>query len=504
MSADQVIALYGFRSKQEFIYRTNRMREITGASELIAKLFHQFSTYMKTKRLSIADDWRSNRWTGVPEGRDGAVVYEGGGNLCVLYADRDRYVRANRAFSRLVFEKAPGLGLIAAGVSVTDDFTQDFRALHTAFDRAKRQGPNTALCNALPLTKVDRRTFQPVTSRRRVGNDLMDVSRESLAKLHAYESLSPRRKREGRFIDELVENKGTDSVIAVIYCDGNAIGAKLKAATSLGDSSYPAQIDALRRFSVSVHNALVEKPLKAVRQALQELPENRRSMRVIIDHGDEITLIVNAHTVPAVLNAYFSEVEATQGYHACAGVALCHSHDPFSEVYKIAEACCESGKKRNRTTILDGGSDQSYLDFHYCRSGITGSLEKIRAAQEASVTLRPYAYRPLEEQQDVTFVDYERFGNELASSGIARSDVKNLGNIMLLEPLDGKNRNGRLEIELDRLRGKETGNTSVIDTMQKVAGNQIGKLLFDIAGFYDVWFTEVGANGDREAETDER
>ena len=36
MDENEVIALYGFRSKQEYIYRTNRMREITGASELIA------------------------------------------------------------------------------------------------------------------------------------------------------------------------------------------------------------------------------------------------------------------------------------------------------------------------------------------------------------------------------------------------------------------------------------------------------------------------------------
>ena len=29
-----VLAVYDFRSKQEYIYRTNRMRQITGASDL--------------------------------------------------------------------------------------------------------------------------------------------------------------------------------------------------------------------------------------------------------------------------------------------------------------------------------------------------------------------------------------------------------------------------------------------------------------------------------------
>ena len=30
-----VLAIYDFRSKQEFIYRTNRLQEISGASKLI-------------------------------------------------------------------------------------------------------------------------------------------------------------------------------------------------------------------------------------------------------------------------------------------------------------------------------------------------------------------------------------------------------------------------------------------------------------------------------------
>lgn len=38
-----ILALYDCRSKQEYIYRTNRVQEITGASELLSSLFKDFS-----------------------------------------------------------------------------------------------------------------------------------------------------------------------------------------------------------------------------------------------------------------------------------------------------------------------------------------------------------------------------------------------------------------------------------------------------------------------------
>lgn len=37
-----VTALYDCRSKQEYIYRTNRIREISGGSELLANVYGMF------------------------------------------------------------------------------------------------------------------------------------------------------------------------------------------------------------------------------------------------------------------------------------------------------------------------------------------------------------------------------------------------------------------------------------------------------------------------------
>ena len=173
MDENEVIALYGFRSKQEYIYRTNRMREITGASELIAGMYSRFTA---ESPVPIDADWRNCAWSELRETFDGAVVYEGGGNLCILYRDRPAYVRANRFFSRMILDCAPGLGLIAACVARTDDFGADMKSLRAAFDAAKNSHLTPGFCNVLPFTLVDRATFQPVAIKQAVGSELVESS----------------------------------------------------------------------------------------------------------------------------------------------------------------------------------------------------------------------------------------------------------------------------------------------------------------------------------------
>lgn len=474
---DWILALYGFRSKQEFIYRTNRMKEIAGASELIAGLFRRF---LNQCELPLSKDWEGREWRGIPVGCSGVVVYEGGGNLCLLFENRDIYLKFNQLFSLYVVRNAPNLGLVAAGVAFTDDFSEDMRGLRRAFDEVKRVGSNTQICNVLPYSKVDRLTFQPLVDSRAIGEGGIELSRESLLKREAYNRRAreePSWAIEGKDIDGLGDEKGRDSLIAVIYCDGNSIGESLKRVKSVDD---------MRAFSVGVHKALVENPLMRIRASLDGFEvDGRRHFRTIVDHGDEITIVANAHAVPVILDAYFDAIEETGSYHACAGVAVCHAHDPFSEVYRIAEECCESAKGKNRETVLAGGLPASYVDFHFCRAGITGSLRQIRTAQEAPYTLRPYVYKS---QSGIDFVSFLQMGRALAASVVSRSDIKNLGNLVLAGPSCNLAEGSFYKLEIDRLKFKEGKTDASIEALEKLAGDDAAKLLFDISSFFDVWF----------------
>ena len=476
MESEQVLALYGFRSKQEFIYRTNRMKEITGASELIANMFQQF---LEKCTLPLEKEWKGKQWLGVPSGKCGVVVYEGGGNLCLLFDKRENYLALNKEFSLYVLKTAPGLGLLAASTPYTENFKSDLSKLHASFDKAKRLGSNTEICNVLPYTKIDRKTFQSIVVEDKIGNDAVERSKESDIKNKAYDAkakMNPSWAAEGKFIDNIGDKKGEDSLIAVVYCDGNSIGQKLKEISTIED---------MRKFSEEVHRSLVETPLDGIRHALSSLDEKRRVFRTIIDHGDEITLIVNAHVVPTILKAYFEAIEETGDYHACAGVAVCHPHDPFAQVYKIAEECCESAKAKNRKNILSGGNEVSYVDFHFCRSGITGSLQQIRDAQEKAFTLRPYAYSS---SDSIGFTSFIEAGNSLMKSKVSRRDIKNLGNIILSGASANPASSSAYLLEMQRLKFKDGTPWKEIESIEGLAKEDTPKLLFDISGFFDVWF----------------
>ena len=97
-----ITAIYDCRSKQEYIYRTNKIREIAGASRLLADVY---SILLNETGLKIDQIWKEDAEQNKPFGKekfmesgmDGAVIYEGGGNLYTLFKDEDTYRSANRA-----------------------------------------------------------------------------------------------------------------------------------------------------------------------------------------------------------------------------------------------------------------------------------------------------------------------------------------------------------------------------------------------------------------------
>lgn len=499
-----VLAIYDFRSKQEYIYRTNRMREITGASEIIAGMFGKFlNTPVDGKR--IRNDWRTRPHEPLQIGPDelGVVVYEGGGNLLVLFRKFCEYRAANKVFSRMVLEQAHSLVMTAAHVEWRE--AQTFEAnrdrLLNELERKNRVAFTGIPCNVLPFTLVDRTTFMPVV--KRDHRDFGEITREEVLKLQAFDALPPERKLEGKFIDELGTKKGEDSLVAVIYFDGNSIGARVKdeVKRECEGNGGADELCVMRDFSKRLHVALVKNVEKAMKEAIDglgaRLGKKARGYRVIIDHGDEITFICNAHAAPFALDAYFESVRDS-GFKACAGMAVCHSHDPFAEVYKIAEQCCESGKKLNRknqrAAMKDACAnegearkaalavDACYVDFHVIRAGITGSLEQIRKAQDGDLLARPYCVEPGGGYDAFLYI-----GEKLVQSDITTSDVMALNRAILRGE-------SWYELEKARIAAKAPEAMGQIANRAKSCGLDLKKVLFDVSSMWDVYDLRFGAD----------
>lgn len=492
-----ILALYDCRSKQEYIYRTNKVKEIAGASALLTDLFKSFfrSTECDFKincdweNMTAPDDYfeyfRSS-------GCDGEIVYEGGGNLCIIFRDEDTYHKVNEALSRHVLETTYSVGLVASAVEIEKrgdkySFVEDRRKLYIENSAKKNLGSYYSACNVLPFTLTDRLTHQPIVSKDKESEQ--QYTAESKLKMEKYKELYDTDKKALE-IEAVIEtefdamvDKGNESLLAIIYIDGNSMGEKLKALTRDADS-YAAGINALRKFSKQTNEDFVVSPINAIHGKLYEKYEQNKDtalgkrylFRPIISGGDEITLVCNARSVPLILETYFDTLKQSGDNTACAGVAIFHSHAPFADVYEIAEQCCESGKRKAHKEL---SQNKNFIDFHYCHSGITNSLDAIRYRQEAAYTSRPYEY-------STSWKEFIQLGSRIAEGKdikLDRSDLKELSRAMTQG-------DSYYQEELRRIASRqktEDFNNDIIG-----GGSETMKMLYDISIVYDLWFMKEG------------
>lgn len=477
-----ILALYDCRSKQEYIYRTNRVQEITGASELLSSLFKDFFNE-ENKQFRIKGNWHKKAEGDFIEnfnssGLDAEVIYEGGGNLCVFFKDKETYINVNKALSRQVLEKTYAVSIIASATEVSGDFVSDRAKLYAENAMQKNLGSYHIPCNVLPFTQIDRLTYQPIVAK----NDNKEYTSESIRKQNKYKEISEKDRSDSKQILEnefdAMTEKGTESLLAIIYIDGNNMGSKVKEATE-NLTKYTDGINALRKFSEDTNRDFVEKPIKAIEEKLTSLynaadkHKNCYSYRKVISGGDEITLVCNARAVPYILDTYFETLTSESSNSACAGVAIFHSHAPFADVYEIAEQSCEMGK---RLSHLEENKDKNYIDFHYCHAGITNSLDEIRRRQEEKFTARPYEY-------STDWKEFKRIGKML--KGINRSDVKALGEAIIKG-------DSYYRSELRRIQSRNK-NFSIDENDTKIKS-----YIFDISIVYDLWFSDSEVNNNEQ------
>ncbi len=479
MTSDFVLALYDFGSKQNYIYQTNKIKEISGASALLAGMYKKFSEILNNEGISfiydltkpfLIKDFEADNY-------DAEALYDGGGNLMVLFRSKEQYFAANKIISMYLLKNAPGLNLIASYVKYTSDFTFDRKNIYKQNTLRKNQNPTIATAAVLPITQIDPLTFMPVTEKSvRFGAE-QSLSADRAAKLQAY------RPNEANNIDELNED-----MLAVIYVDGNSMGEHLKKAVPEEErKSYDEGVQQLREFSNDVNNCFVVKTTAAITEYIKS-QSGKNGFRQVIGGGDEITIICNAEIAFDVVKVYFKALEQVNNerlesnpnatvYHACAGISIFHAKSPFSIAYEIAEAACESAKKKAK--IDNKVNPENYFDFYYCHAGIVTDFDTLRKREE-KVTNRPYKVEDAAE----LFSCYKPL---LQRAG--RANVKALGAAARKSIVDYKVEAKRINAYMNKYKSNSE------DKRMFALGNDDAiqeemKTIVDMSEYYDLWFSK--------------
>ena len=482
------LAKYDFRTKQQYIYRTNAICEIAGASSYIACSYERFLNRLKALGMEVERNYTWDNGVYVnnveaefnpsfdKDGCIGKVVYVGGGNLIILWKDLETAKTANGIFCELLLDEAPGLSPVCGLAKYTGDYGADYEVLNAAFAEDKRLQTPMESSAMLPFTEVDRRTSLPILFKgKRNGRDV-SLSGESLSKLRNYDNHEIHTQDDGtKQLDELVTKKGEESLLAIIYIDGNGMGDRVRKCMSNNGEQvrdYSEAVKRIRMFSNMIHNDYVMGPMKHIAEYLETIKDVNSKYRLVVANGDEVTIICNARAALAVTRAYFEALNPqTSGNSSCAGIAIFHSHAPFATVYSIAEECCENAKKLNRKNR----NGNCLVDFQFCYSGITGDLDTMREQDKERMCRPYYISKSINDEPCKSLDKLLELGKKL--SAIGRANIKELSKAAII---------GEAEYlqELYRIRAHiEDGKEFDLNEEEKA-------MLFDVAQFYDIWFSK--------------
>lgn len=516
-----LLAQYTIRSKQDYIFKTNRVLEIVGASENISRAWDYLIERAIEARVKVdsneskAFSFRDTADLFERNELDLVVLFRGGGNLTVLFRDRASYLKTNRAFSFRLMKDYPGMIPMAVSTEVTGNYSADYAALMRESDREKNRMVPSSDPFTVPFAMMDRETFLPFSGVLTDGNDDIETTRVS------DESLSKRRtgvqlrneKIEVRLFDDMVTARGEESLLAVVHADGNNMGKKITG--MLGklnlEKDYEGAVNFMRKFTHATDMAFTKAGMAAVEKRKKELLEAEKarnagkkkkihesafSCRQVIAGGDDITFICNARYALEYTKAYLDAVQnfkSDEGdlesirYSSCAGICIFHSHYPFARAYRIAEQACDDSAKQKVHGGMEITIDEGWIDFHYIRGGIGGDLKGIRE-NEGTVRCigRPWlaAWDRTESADGKNTVeDIADLNRLLKQYGISRTAVKTLGAAIEMNMTTA-------ETEYRRICRQADGLQTALKKRFDWEKERLLRALYDLSEVYDLWFGE--------------
>jgi hypothetical protein len=430
---------------QDYVFGSNTLRENVGASELVWRATSLWP-------LQAVAELGPSNVRPAPRGRpddlddelhierDGLaaeVIYSGGGNCAILFADPTAPKRLIGTLSRRMLEEAPGLNWVTTCLDVDWE--------HTALAEKVRAG-----VEQLAIRKLDRHGSLPMlglavtlpcrsTGLPAVGDDRegRPLSADVLAKIRAVPlakarlgdslaSLTGKGLDIPLQLDDLGRTWGDTSYVAVVHADANALTERIR---RLGDDYCSAKVNpdytfaTLNRRYIGAMRGFSRAVLAGAQQALGELggllarhlddkndaiegwarhPLEDRLVRLgrielaicegerhyapfrpLIFGGDDLTFVADGRLGLTLAASYLGLYERAlagqnnpylQGVTACAGVSVVKVHYPFARAYALAEDLCGNAK-------TEWARQCSALDWHLAPSGLIGDIALIRKRQ---------------------------------------------------------------------------------------------------------------------------
>lgn len=385
--------LYGasVQGIQQFIFQTNELKDIVGASELVE--------FICTR---LFKDVVGEKWT------EEKQVISAAGNVKYIFDEKDECENVVRNFPRKVMTEAPGITISQAVVELKEDFTQSINELEKKL-RSQRNKPCKSITTGrlgvqrspqtgLPITEQNKeKRYDASTYAKRKHNNLRSLCKKSFGSQVALDKTS--------IPFDVEKITGKNDWIAIIHADGNGLGQVVQ---KIGH-----HIEDFKRFSKELNRATIA----AANNAFQKVSpvdgwNGAIPIRPIVLGGDDMTVIIRGELAIDYVTEFMHKFEkySSEGelglilekagmkrLTACAGVAFIKSSYPFYYGYALAEQLCKYAKKESAVGT-------SSLMFHKVQdSFIKGyediKLRELKTVNDNSLCFGPYYLNEGEEKK---------------------------------------------------------------------------------------------------------
>jgi len=403
MPADRFLFILDVERIQDYIFSTNKLKSIIGASSLLDEIIS--SPEGATLRILSEPKYGFSKG-GQPITTSPNFILSGGGNTKVIFEGGDSSLPQD-------FERRISKVYSDAGISVTT---------HMEALSAGKTPEQVSLINA--ERTVARKKYSKIGSTSIAGSPFFKIC-ETCGREYAVETEGHGENR--KLVCEVCKTKfehGTSSfrllsdftfitniedltlrggIIAVVVMDGNCMGEKVKNLGSFAD---------LKTFSEKTELIFSNSFQKTLEKIFPNEFQMKSfcSIRPIIMGGDDICFIVAAEKAMPFVTEFTNEVmrrstendTATkyfgeEGISLSTGMVYMKRNYPFNFAHRIAESLLRSAKSASRDQ-----DNCSMVDFNVMLTSCADEIEKTRAREYAYdnnivLTRRPYPHAGLDQ-----------------------------------------------------------------------------------------------------------
>lgn len=326
--------LYGasVQGIQEFIFKTNKLKEVIGASEVIKSI----------DKIDFKKDYKLNE--------EPKIILHAAGNVRLIFDNLEDLEQVVKNFPKDMMLKAYGITISQAVVEHINDYKTDSRELEKRL-KIQRNKVSLPLDFHFNILKQNSRTAIPAIKK---DKD------EYLDKATSQKIEACPKTDENKELKDIANKKNK---IAIIHADGNGLGNIVKDLTKEDIIKFSKNLGA------------------ATKEAYNIASEGIREIRKVILGGDDLTIICNANDALTFTKRFLEAFEEQtkdiynkKSLTACAGISYCNEKYPFYYAKDLAEKLCTFAKKDSKK--INKELPPSSLMFHNIQSSNVESFKK--------------------------------------------------------------------------------------------------------------------------------